>query len=120
MSGNQYVYVVEERGQQVLTSAVTLVTKNRRNALGALTRLREKWQSKGYQVCDQHSVKYGTYHQHVSPAQPACTVEYRNLIKHDHRVVVVVTVWVIKWAKDEMPQRVRGTNSIYAPERSYL
>jgi len=105
MSGNQYVYVVEERGRQHLTSPVTLVTKNRKNAMAALDRLQKKYEEKfSFRVADKHSTQYGHYHKYVSRHNPVCTVEMRRMSNGMSSFVLAVTVWVIKWAKEEAPR----------------
>lgn len=104
MSGNQYVYVVEV--DERLRSSVQLVTKNRKDALGSYMNQTKRFYSQGFTVMDHFEIHRGKTHQYVKimPGSRSVCVRMARFRKSDVDVVVRITAWVIKWAKDEMPR----------------
>lgn len=123
MSGNQYVYVVEV--DEKLRSNVHLVTKNRREAISAYMARTERLRSQGFTLMDHFEIKPGKMQQYVKPHSRDVCVRMARFRKQEVDVVVRITAWVIKWAKDEAPRQLEvtqqgSTERTYVPERSYL
>ncbi len=102
MSGNQYVYVVEV--DERLRSNIQLVTKNRREAILAYLHRTDKFYAQGFTMMDHFEIHRGKMQQYVKPGSRNVCVRMVRFRKSDVDVVVRITAWVIKWAKDEMPR----------------
>jgi hypothetical protein len=106
MSGNQYVYVVELDSK--LRSNVKLVTKNRREAMSSYEGQFNRLRGEGYTVMDHFEIKPGQMHIYVRPHSRDVCIRMVRFRKQEVDVVIRVTAWVIKWAKDEFPARIGG------------
>lgn len=109
MSGNQYVYVVEV--DERLRSNVKLVTKNRKEALSSYMHHTEKIRTMGFTVMDHFQLARGKTHQYVRPASRDVCIRMARFRKQDVDIVVRITAWVIKWAKEEPGQRLMNPNA---------
>jgi len=102
MSGNQYVYVVEV--DERLRSNVHLVTKNRQEAIQSYLHRSQRLYAQGYTMMDHFEILAGKMHQYVKPGSRNVCVRMVRYRKQDVDIVVRITAWVIKWAKEEMPR----------------
>lgn len=102
MSGNQYVYVVEV--DERLRSNVKLVTKNRKEAFASYMQSTDRLRSQGYSVMDHFELPRGKTKLYVKPGSRNVCIRMVRFRKSDVDVVVRITAWVIKWAKEEAPR----------------
>ena len=99
MSGNQYVYVVEL--DERLRSTIKLVTKNRKEAFSSYMQQSDKLRGMGFTVMDHFKLDHGKTHQYVRPGSRDVCIRMVRFRKQDVDIVVRITAWVIKWAKEE-------------------
>jgi len=103
MSGNQYVYVVEL--DERLRSNVKLVTKNRTEAFASYLNQSNRLRGQGFTVMDHFMLKHGTTKLYVKPGSRDVCIRMIRYRKQDVDIVVRITAWVIKWAKEEPPAK---------------
>lgn len=110
MSGNQYIYVVEV--DERLRSNVQLVTKNRKEAIGQHITRTQRLYGQGFTLMDQFEILPGKMYQYVRPGSRDVCVRMSRYRKQDVDIVVRITAWVIKWAKEEAPRVIMGQATI--------
>ena len=113
MSGNQYVYVVEV--DERLRSTVNLVTKNRKEAIAAYLRRTERLYAQGFTMMDHFEILGGKMQHYVRQGSRNVCVRMSRYRKVDLDIVVRITAWVIKWAKDEQPREIVGRAEVTMP-----
>ena len=99
MSGNQYVYVVEL--DERLRSNIKLVTKNRKEAFDSYMNCSDRLRAQGFTVMDHFMLPHGKTKLYVKPGSRDVCIRMIRYRKSDVDIVVRITAWVIKWAKEE-------------------
>jgi len=107
------VYVVEL--DERLRSTVKLVTKNRKEAFASYMQSTDRLRGQGYTIMDHFQLPHGKTKLYVKPGSRNVCIRMARFRKSDVDIVVRITAWVIKWAKDEAPRAVVGRADVTMP-----
>jgi hypothetical protein len=94
-----YVVEVDER----LRSNVKLVTKNRKEAFASYMQSNDRLRGQGFTCMDHFEIPRGKTKLYVRRGSRDVCIRMVRFRKFDVDVVVRITAWVIKWAKEERP-----------------